>query len=359
MFGKRRLYGVFCFILPLLVFFIALFVQEERTEIDPDVHLDTNEQPIILFWTLFISTKWPIDEGRRHCGEHSCYFTSNKKLFPKSSAVIFSKFAWGFLTDVLTAVNLKRPQWQRWILVSGESPVNRPIYHFLRNYPIFNWSISYRTDSDVKGVYGYTFPGKFQDGFDPYKNYLKGKTIEVSALISHCVYNRLKAVRSLMKYIDVNLMGACNGKWLSVSESRLQIQSSKFYLSFENSLCVDYITEKTYRNAYTNEAVPVILSGANLSNPLIVPPGSYIDASKFKTAKELADYLKYVGESEERYNKFFEWRASWNINTTNWDVLCKLCDKIHESSAAETKVYTDLSGLYSKERECKPYIRWN
>ncbi|XP_003385580.1 PREDICTED: alpha-(1,3)-fucosyltransferase 6-like [Amphimedon queenslandica] len=354
--------NLFRLLLLLLLILVAYFVyrmQQKPEAVTQNTPLPQENQTIILFWTLLFAHSWPF-EGIRHCGTYACYFTENKDYYYKSSAVVFHSSGAHFLSDFLEVFSLERNQSQMWVYMNGESPVRSPIHYFLKR-PLFNWTMTYRLDSDIKGTYALVFPGQFKSGFDHQRNYLKGKTIEVSALISHCVYDRLKAVRSLMKYIDVNLMGTCNGKWLSVTESHSQIKHSKFFLAFENSLCVDYITEKTYRNAYTNEAVPVILSGANLSNPLIVPPGSYIDASKFKTAKELADYLKYVGESKERYNKFFEWRNKWNIDTDSWNTRwCHLCEKIHKNSKLDSQqYYTDLSGLYDRKRECKPYIKWN
>ena len=38
---------------------------------------------------------------------------------------------------------------------------------------------------------------------------------------------------------------------------------------------------KTFANAFTHEVVPVIMSGANLSNPLLIPQGSYINARSY------------------------------------------------------------------------------
>ena len=322
--------------------------------------LEDNEPPLVLFWTLYFINPWPAAlEGVHHCGPYMCNFTRNREYFHNSRAVIFHFRAMHLLTDLLHATSLKRVSKQWWIMMNEEPPTYSKIYPFLRNYPVFNWTMTYRIDSDISGIYAVVSPGVFRDGFDPKRNYLENKTIEVSGMISNCIYHRMRAVKALMKHINVNLMGKCSGNKAAGAES--QIRRSKFYLAFENTLCVDYVTEKTYKNAYQNEAVPIILSGANLSNPQIVPPGSYIDASKFKSAKELADYLKYVGGNKEVYNKFFEWRAKWDIRLATWtSLLCSVCKKIHESnSTLNSKVYTDLSGMYDKEKECTSYIKWN
>ena len=82
-------------------------------------------------------------------------------------------------------------------------------------------------------------------------------------------------------------------------------------MAFENAVCEDYITEKTYRNAFTNEIVPVIISGANLSNPAVVPPNSF--RRDFKRTVNLAGYLKKIGSDSKLYNRFFKWRDEWSI----------------------------------------------
>ena len=58
----------------------------------------------------------------------------------------------------------------------------------------------------------------------------------------------------------------------------------KFYLSFENSICRDYATEKFF-NPLRFSTVPVVYSGADYQ-ALGVPKNSYIDARDFPSGKK-------------------------------------------------------------------------
>lgn len=55
-------------------------------------------------------------------------------------------------------------------------------------------------------------------------------------------------------------------------------QDYKFYLSFENSICVDYVTEKFY-NALLFNTVPIVYGGADYSR--LAPNMSYIDIRNY------------------------------------------------------------------------------
>jgi hypothetical protein len=52
----------------------------------------------------------------------------------------------------------------------------------------------------------------------------------------------------------------------------------RFYISFENAICKDYITEKTF-NALKLNTIPIVLGGVNYMAEL--PPGSFINAAQF------------------------------------------------------------------------------
>ncbi len=254
-----------------------------------------------------------------------------------------------------------RLQSQRWILCNRESPVYSPDYHRFKG--IFNWTMTYRLNSDIWYPYGYVKPGQHKSGFDPKINYLDGRNKSIIAVISNCVSPRLKMVESLMKYIDIDVFGECGHKSLCREDECFYslLKEYKFYLSFENTLCKDYITEKTYRNSLDGDVVPVILSGATLSNPDVIPQGSYIDASKFASAKELADHLIQIGSNPKLYNKLFEWRDHWTttiVKIESTEPSCRICKKLHESNDGSFKTYEDMGNLHDTSIDCEPYPTW-
>jgi alpha-1,3-fucosyltransferase len=63
--------------------------------------------------------------------------------------------------------------------------------------------------------------------------------------------------------VDVDIFGHCgnyNCKEINCWDESLK---AKFYLAFENSLCTDYVTEKSYKMTYHN-MIPVVYSGGSI-----------------------------------------------------------------------------------------------
>ena len=79
-------------------------------------------------------------------------------------------------------------------------------------------------------------------------------------------------------------------------------ENYKFYLSFENSLCKDYFTEKLFR-MMKYDIVPIVYGKGYESNGL--PPTSYIDVLDFESVASLADYLTYLDNNDTAYNEYF------------------------------------------------------
>ena len=68
-------------------------------------------------------------------------------------------------------------------------------------------------------------------------------------------------------------------------------------------------TTVPYDQAMTLPVIPVVLGSADYSK--FAPQNSYIDVSKFDSAKDLAEYLLFVGSDAQAYNSYFEWKESY------------------------------------------------
>ena len=85
----------------------------------------------------------------------------------------------------------------------------------------------------------------------------------------------------------------------------------RFYLSFENAICKDYVTEKIF-NALMLNTIPIVLGGANYTK--ILPPGSFINAGQFESPRELANYLQLLLKNSTLYDSYFTWRPHYDIH---------------------------------------------
>jgi len=87
------------------------------------------------------------------------------------------------------------------------------------------------------------------------------------------------------------------------------VKKHKFYLSFENALhCRDYVSEKLWRNAYMNLAVPIVYGPWKDDIVKRAPPHSFIFLEDFNSAKDLVDYLNYLNSNDTAYEEYFAWR---------------------------------------------------
>lgn len=119
---------------------------------------------------------------------------------------------------------------------------------------LINWTATYRTDSDIVTPYEkwvYYDENKRHSG-DLRRNYAANKTHLVAWFVSNCHArnNRLQYARELQKHISVDIYGSCGSLRCPRTKEcyRLLDTTYKFYLAFENSNCVDYITEKLFFN---------------------------------------------------------------------------------------------------------------
>lgn len=152
--------------------------------------------------------------------------------------------------------------------------------------------------------------------------------------------------------MPIDIYGKC-GNHTCEKEKRdecydMMEQNYKFYLSFENSICNDYVTEKLFSILQKN-VVPIVYGGVNYD--VIAPPHSVIDVTKYKTVKELANYLKFLDKNPEEYLKYFAWKKNYIIDTSHKSTLCQLCEKLNQPR--ETQFYEDIVGWLNAPGLCK------
>ena len=87
----------------------------------------------------------------------------------------------------------------------------------------------------------------------------------------------------------------------------------KFYLSFENQLCKDYITEKFFL-ALKVDMIPIVNGGFSKRDyENIAPPHSFIHVDDFSSAQEIMNYLETLSEDSDAYNSYFWWKQYYQI----------------------------------------------
>lgn len=193
---------------------------------------------------------------------------------------------------------------------------------------------------------------------------MKSKTKTAAWFVSNCLAdsNRGALTKKLQEFIDIDIYGNCGNLSCPKDSDKdcndMLSSTYKFYFSFENILCVDYVTEKVFRTMSLN-VIPVVYSGADMSR--FLPPKSYINANDFTTAKDLANHLKYLAETPEEYVKYFWWRNHYKISRGDslGSALCQLCMKLNEHNlASKRQVYVNMWHWYSKNSCKNPKIKF-
>ena len=345
----------FAFVAGVVLAAVVLFVCALYLSIESDVLVTLSRRKKILYWGMYFDYEWK--SGHWPMGDLSCpnfvecIVTDDESENGTSDALIFHGAYKTALLDLPSQAH-RNPS-QVWVFLTLESPPYAG--EFFGGKSIINLTMTYLNSSDVQLLtYGAIEPGTYLGGFNQSRNYLHGKNRSVVVVISNCVEQpRLNYVKALSKFIDVDIFGQCGDRELC-HNCWDQLQPYKFYLAFENNVCIDYVTEKFYKNGLSHGMVPVVLGGANYSNPSVAPPGSYIDARNFTSVESLADFLREVGSDSRRYNQYFRWLSSYRVRWRGHEVeLCQLCTLLHQNRIPKT--YTDVLAWYNLAGHCERY----
>nr|CAB3247507.1 alpha-(1,3)-fucosyltransferase 5-like [Phallusia mammillata] len=129
--------------------------------------------------------------------------------------------------------------------------------------------------------------------------------------------------------LDVHFYGACFNNTDEFNKlSWSQLDSFKFYLSFENSVhCEDYVTEKFWVNGLLSGRVPIVFGASKENMVRLAPPGSYIHTEDFKSPGHLAEYLSKLDKNETAYRRYFDWRVNPDHQTRK---ILSIYDRVRE-----------------------------
>ena len=296
-------------------------------------------------------------QGFETCEYKNCYTTRNQSKLLDVAAVMVNK---NHLWQVKHKLPEKRLPHQKWFIRFNESPQFQMDYEPLKGR--FNVTISYNSKkADL--LFGRSATNmsinferrSVQNNTLKSYNYAAGKKNSVAWLVTNLGWvtsGRNQYARNLQKHIQVNIYGEsviskfkCSGD--KTTCYTMIAQSHKFYLSFENSICNEYVTEKVWYALKAN-LVPVVLGGADYET--FLPPKSYINVKDFASPAKLAEYLHILERNDTLYNEYHQWRSWYSLREIPVE-KCLLCEYLNRHKDM-VKTYDKLDLFWSRKDDC-------
>ncbi|KAL7638289.1 UNVERIFIED_CONTAM: hypothetical protein RMT77_010853 [Armadillidium vulgare] len=309
-----------------------------------------------------------------------CKYTRELTNLNKVDALVIHLDSFKNPKAVLNNIHKRRNPNHPWVMLSFETCLmaNKTFKLRYKDFDsFFNRTMSFRKNSDVILNHGFIvskndstlLPHHWSiplDNINPV-TYKPNATV-IATLISNCKdkSGRLKYIKELSQYINVDIFGKCgklkcggslyvNARYKPNNQECLKKvgTSYMFYLAFENSFCKDYITEKVYNLLYY-PIVPIVYGGANYEE--FLPPNSYINAAIYSPVK-LAEYIKFLLSNQTEYRKYLKWREFYSPSTVGGErILCDLCTTLHNPDFYKHNVIENFDKWFVEDSKCFRYI---
>lgn len=199
--------------------------------------------------------------------------------------------------------------------------------------------MTYRRDSEIYYPHGYVteaYVGYRVPTFQEISN----RPHKVAWFTEQCDDNQTKLnqfyAQKINKYIPVHIYGPCgtysceppNKNTLSNHCYKMLEKNYKFYLSFENSICAEFVSNNLY-NILQYNVIPVVFG--NIDYNKITPPMSVINAYYLDHLDVLGRYLNVFDLNYVMYVKYLQWKENYVVSKyPTYHVLCQLCEQLNE-----------------------------
>ena len=339
----------------------------------------SKREVLILQWDFVPGAHWrlgsnekalPCDATTVRDSSCTCKYTNDKSRLNASTAVMGDVRVYRRKNYTPSQIRkLQRPG-QYWILYNIESLGFPDNDHPILTPGLFNLSATFQKEADIHLPYGYCVPRNNKPPFNVDSINIEDKENASLWYVSHCLSNsfRMEYAQKLRKYTQIEMRGKCNHKidnttatqrryvpgTFKVQSHLDEISQYKYYLSFENSYCRDYITEKVYKILQDNVFTVPIVRGLGPYNHTL-PHHSYINAADFPTPKHLAQYLSKLNKNSTQYMEYFKWREKFKCEdfySSRYEWPCRLCQKVCDlRDKKQIKILNNMD-IFKNEAVC-------
>uniref|UniRef100_UPI0037E9BA27 4-galactosyl-N-acetylglucosaminide 3-alpha-L-fucosyltransferase 9-like n=1 Tax=Semicossyphus pulcher TaxID=241346 RepID=UPI0037E9BA27 len=299
------------------------------------------DRPILLLWLWPENKRFHLQDCETLFRINGCNLTDDRSLYSRSQGVLF--FHRAIQDDLSNLPYSPRPRFQRWIWLNTDSPTNTRRIAGIKG--LFNLTLSYRKDSDIQARWPLTLKRNTDEDFVlPEKERLLCWIVDSTGLHTKS-RESYSYYRELVKHIKVEVFYSAE---FSKAEDYFQtVSSCKFYLSFENSIHRDYITE-TFNAPLAAGTVPVVLGPPRGNYEDFAPGTSFIHVNDFPDAFKLAEFLLKLDKDNKAYMRYFHWRrfytARRHLTEENNEFAHAICQACHHVSINKAyRVVPDLN----------------
>ncbi|CAH3904701.1 unnamed protein product [Pieris brassicae] len=323
------------------------------------------------------------DEGfhKRNCLYTNCIVTNNRSLlgdYTNFNVIVFNGPE--IINLPKEELPQKRSKHQKYVFASIESSDNYPICRDDFN-SFFNWTWTYKLSSEVqwgymtirdenKQIVGPKIDMNWMDFermkpvSEDVKLKLGNKTKAAAWFVSNCFSRSRRSeltrefAAELAKYdLYIDIYGSCGTLKCSRNEEdacdNMLERDYFFYLSFENSLAEDYVTEKLL-HPLKHLTVPIVYGGANYTR--FMPDSAYLNVRELGV-KKLAEKMNALIENPEDYIEYFRWTNHYSYHTKaesiETDEYCRFCSILNEEDLVKRKsVYENFSKWWNPPSRC-------